>query len=107
MPIAMSSRMNSCHHGERVVAGSLSRPGELRGVESSGTGASVDHVAVDDDLLLRLAVQLAGGADGDEAEVVALDGQLGVRRTTQGAAEVAVVIDALLVLDAFALEAQP
>jgi len=89
--------MNSCHHGERVVAGSLSRPGELRGVESSGTGASVDHVAVDDHLLLGLAVDLARGAHGDEAEPITLARQRRVRGTSQRAAELTVLVCAFLV----------
>src|ERR1044072_2355986 len=98
MPIAISNRRSSSHHGDRVGAGSFSRPVRPLGVVSSGTRASVDHSAVDDDLLLRLSVDLARRADRDEAEVVALDGDLGVGGTAQGAAQATVGVGALLVL---------
>src|SRR4029079_14468576 len=70
-------------------------------------GASVDHVAVDDHLLLRLAVDLARGAHGDEAEAVTLAGQLRVRSTSQGATEPTVLVRTFLVRDGLSREAQP
>src|SRR5690348_11736056 len=106
MPMASSRRRVSSHQGDRVGAGSFSRPMKPLEVESSATGASVDHGAVDDDLLLGLPGVLARRAHGDEAELVALGRELGVRRTTQSAAQPALGVDALLVLDRVALETQ-